>query len=430
MLTRSKRIAGAWLMVGLVGCADVATDLPRSEPAVTPAFSNGGAFDFAPLAASAACRTPVAVATYQPFDLPAGYSQTIIANEIDDFLPVAGTGADLPDMLTLNETGPQAGRFLYRTHEVGSNGSVTATDLVTGVTSLVAQQPHYEALDGIVWTPRHTLLFAEERVVATHRDPAVPGAIGGLVYEFDPATGITRPLPAIGARSHEGLRFDPQGNLYGISESTQGSNGSGAIFKFVPDRRGDLSTGQLYALRVLDGISKTGPAIWVALDRDAVKINSDAEALRVGATGWARPEDIELGTSTGNAKGGQNVMFVATTTDDLVLRIELDGDQAYVSNFIQEGVNISGLSSPDNLALDKQGNLFIAEDNGPGDIWFAPATGDRVASGVVRFASLSDCAAEPTGIYFDRSGKTLWVNVQHAGGTARNDLTVAITRSN
>jgi hypothetical protein len=429
MLTRSK-IAGAWLMVGLAGCADVATDLPRNEPAETPAFSNGGAFDFAPLAASAACRTPEAVATYQPFDLPAGYSQTIIANEIDDFLPVAGTGADLPDMLTLNETGPQAGRFLYRTHEVGSNGAVTATDLVAGVTSLVAQQPHYESLDGIVWTPHHTLLFAEERVVATRRDPAVPNAVGGLVYEFDPATGITRPLPAVGARSHEGLRFDPQGNLYGISESTQGINGSGAIFKFVPDRRGDLSSGQLYVLKVLDGVSKTGPAIWVALDRDAVQIDSDAEALRVGATGWARPEDIELGTSTGNAKGGQNVMFVATTTDDLVLRIELDGDQAYVSNFIQEGVNITGLSSPDNLALDKQGNLYIAEDNGPGDIWFAPATHARVASGVVRFASLSDCAAEPTGIYFDRSGKTLWVNVQHAGGTLRNDLTVAITRSN
>ena len=37
----------------------------------------------------------------------------------------APTGADLPDMLVLNEGGPDAGRFLYRTHEVGSNGAVT-----------------------------------------------------------------------------------------------------------------------------------------------------------------------------------------------------------------------------------------------------------------------------------------------------------------
>jgi uncharacterized protein len=44
----------------------------------------------------------------------------------------------------------------------------------------------------------------------------------------------------------------------------------------------------------------------------------------------------------------------------------------------------------------------------------------------VRFASLADCSAEPTGIYFDRSGKSLFVNVQHAGGPLGNDLTVVI----
>jgi secreted PhoX family phosphatase len=41
---------------------------------------------------------------------------------------------------------------------------------------------------------------------------------------------------------------------------------------------------------------------------------------------------------------------------------------------------------------------------------------------------LSDCGAGPTGIYFDRGGKTLFVNVQHPGGALGNDLTVAITK--
>jgi len=274
------------------------------------------------------------------------------------------------------------------------------------------------------------VLFAEERIVASLRDPLVPNAVGGLVYEYNPETGLSRPLPVVGARSHEGLRFDVRGNLYGISESTPGNAGqSGAIFKFVPDTKGDLTSGQLYALKVLDA-SKTGAAVWVPLDRDAVKINSDAEAIRVGATGWARPEDLEIGTSTGNNRGGQNVMYVATTTDALVLRIELKGDEAYVSNFVREGVNVTGLANPDNLALDHQGNLYIAEDNGPGDIWVARAVGggEEVASEVVRFASLTDCAAEPTGIYFDKNGKTLFVNVQHAGGALRADLTLAIWR--
>lgn len=183
-------------------------------------------------------------------------------------------------MMTQNETGPDRGRYMDRTHEVGSNGALTVTDLWTGVTTLAAQQPHYEALDGIVWTSWGTVLFAEERTVATLRDPDVPNAVGGLMYEYDPATGIATPRPAFGARSHEGLRFDSRGALYGVSESTPGSSGSGSIYKFVPDVPGDLSAGQLYALKVSSS-SRTGGAQWVALDRQAVQIDSELSTSRL-----------------------------------------------------------------------------------------------------------------------------------------------------
>lgn len=418
-----------------VACTDSPTRLvtPHSPPSLSTLPGTGTFSNFEPIGASAGCVAPPATlfdfGSYTPFVIAAGYSQTILADEIGDFAPVAGAGGNLPDMVTLNETGLHAGRYLYMTHEVGSSGAVTVLDLLTGVSSLVDQQSHYEALDGIAWTPWGTLLFAEERIVATLKDPRVPNAVGGLVYEYDPATRTSRPLPAVGARSHEGLRFDPQGNLYGISESTPGVNGSGAIYKFVPDRRGDLSSGQLYALKVLDA-SRTGPAVWVALDRQAVQVNSDAEAIAAGATGWGRPEDVELAGSTGHNAGGAQVMYVASTSEDLVLRIELKGDQAFVSNYVQGGVNAIGLEDPDNLALDPQGNLYIAEDRSAGDIWMARRAGGNanLPAEVIRFASLSDCAAEPTGIYFDRNGKTLFVNVQHAGGTFANDLTIAITR--
>lgn len=436
----ATRLALALGLVGTAACADAPTQpaaLAAAPRATALASSGVGPFStFEPLASAASCglvappATLAGFATYAPFLLPDGYAQRIVTTERDAGLFGLGKGVDNFDMLTLNETGPQAGRFLYRTHEVGANGSLSVTDLETGETRIVANAPHYEALDGIVWTPWGTVLFAEERVVTSLKDPQVPQAVGGLVYEYDPRTGATRPLPALGARSHEGLRFDPQGNLYGISESTPGNAGqSGAIFRFVPDRPGDLTSGQLYALKVLDA-SRTGAAVWVPLDRSAVQVNSDAEALRVGATGWGRPEDVELATSTGNARGGANVMYVASTSERLVLRIALSGDAAHVSNYVREGVNVTGLQNPDNLALDAQGNLYIAEDNGPGDIWVARAGRGtaEVAGSVVRFASLTDCAAEPTGIYFDRSGRTLYVNVQHAGGPLNNDLTVAITR--
>jgi hypothetical protein len=427
--------AALFLALASAACSDpvsMSRDLQSLPPGAGATYAPGQFGDFGPISGSAACVAPPSLladfATYEPFVLPTGYTQRIVSTELADWQPLAGAGADLPDMMTLNETGPQAGRYLYRTHEVGSNGAVTVTDLWTGATALADQQSHYESLDGIVWTPRHTLLFAEERIVASRKDPLVPNAVGGLVYEYDPATGITPPLPAVGARSHEGLRFDAQGNLYGISESTPGVNGSGAIYKFVPDRRDDYTSGQLYALKVLDA-SRIGEAVWVPLDRAAVQVNSDAEAIANGATGWGRPEDIEINTNVGNTRGGQ-VMYVTSTSEALVLRIELDGDQAFVTNYVKEGVNVSGLQNPDNLALDNEGNLYIEEDNGPGDIWMVRAGSgpQQVAATVELFASLSDCSAESTGLYFDRNSQRAWVHVQHAGGALRNDLLVEITK--
>jgi hypothetical protein len=59
----------------------------------------------------------------------------------------------LPRPRTQSEDGPQAGRYLYRTHETGSNGAISRTDLVTGQTSIVVQRADCERLDGIAWTP-------------------------------------------------------------------------------------------------------------------------------------------------------------------------------------------------------------------------------------------------------------------------------------
>ena len=48
-----------------------------------------------------------------------------------------------------------------------------------------------------------------------------------------------------------------------------------------------------------------------------------------------------------------------------------------------------------------------------------------IAAQVVRFASLTDCVAEPTGLYFDQSNGTLFVDIQHRGGDGL-DKTLAV----
>jgi secreted PhoX family phosphatase len=383
----------------------------------------GGGFEFTPLAASATCTNGGNGEDAAPFVLPEGFTQTVIAQEGD------GGAPDLWDMNTLNESGPLAGRFLFRPHEIGANGAVSGTDLRTGQTRIVAQRADWERLDGIVWTPWRSIVTAEETTRASLPDPAVPQARAGLVYEIDPVTGESVVRPAVGSRSHEGLRFDSRGNLYGISETNPGY-----VYKFVPDRRGDLSAGQLYALKIVQGDKSNGRYEWLPLDRNAVQVDSDAEAGRVGATSFNRPEDVETGTSTGESRGGE-ILYVAVTGEDAVYAVDLKRNR--VATFVQAGVNAppGEFDSPDNLALDQAGTLYITEDPGGtppakttgDDIWAAgPGGNGLVAHEVTRFASLTDCFAEPTGIYFDLAGETLYVNAQHRGGNGTRDQAIAV----
>jgi len=272
-------------------------------------------------------------------------------------------------------------------------------------------------------------------------DPDFPQATSGLVYELklDPADptraeGVTvRPL--LGSLSHEGLEIDAEGNVYVIDEER-----SGSIYKFVPETRGDLSSGQLYALKAASP-AKTGAAEWVALDMDQAQISARIAAQAVGATKFCRPEDIERIAST---------LYVALTCEDVanpastsgpgaVMAVEL-GVKTSVSYVVAAGKNVpfenrgagvTGFRSVDNLADGPDGKLWMVEDNAFSDIWvFDPnsrdANGDGYKDGVYLFASLKDVGAEGSGIYFGTDPQTLFVNVQHS--ETGNDKTMKITR--
>jgi hypothetical protein len=426
--------------------------------AITPALAVAdsevqGPMAFDSISSSAYSQQNVTDLDTAPWVIPEGYTQSIIADENDLNIYV---GNDWNDMNTVNETQKHAGRYLYRTHEVRggaigndgnslrvdgySGGAVSVVDLKTGEAKEVIGRDDWEALDGIVWTPWHTILFAEETITSQRPDPQAPQATSGLVYELklkdgDPTSmeSVTV-LPKLGSLAHEGLEIDEEGNVYVIDEDKKGS-----IYKFVPTTYGDLSDGQLYALKVNSG--KTGAAQWMALDMNQVQISARVAAANVGATQFCRPEDLERITETlyvaltcedvdnaANTTSGRGaILAVALEETPSVKYVVAGGKNAPIEN---QATGATGFAKVDNLATSADGKLWMVEDNDFSDIWvYDPASkdanNDGYRDGVHLFASLKDKSAEGTGIYFGKDPHTLFVNVQHSG--TGNDKTMAIT---
>jgi hypothetical protein len=404
-----------------------------------------------------------------PFLLPSGWVQTKVTDVayMNTFFGGAYPATFRAwDMLDIGGTDA---RFVYLPHEVQQGAGVTRYNRLFGTAAILLQgnntgtfdinpadgwnhlNDDFAALDPAVLTPWNTLMVAEE------------WAGGGRIFEMmnpETATGTAdanwRWLSSIPAVSHEGLKFDSAGNMYFIDEWN-----SGSIYKFVPKVAGDLSVGQTFVLRDDDNIhvasenynstansvaaARTGAATWVPMtDADGIALTvqnpfvySTNQGVRggllaadeLGGTPYGRPEDMIIGTLA----NGHQVIYVATTSEQSVYSIELnpngdaDTTDALVQVFVRGGVTLNasgavvpsgnqatyGLGSPDNLAIDNDGHVFVNEDQNPGDIWVAvDSNGDGVAEKMDMWASLGPFGSEPTGVLKDPEGGFL-VNIQH-----------------
>lgn len=391
----------------------------------------------------------------KPWKLPRGFTQSVVSDESNLNIYPEGLD-DWHDMNTVNETGKNAGRYMYRTHEVrlgngnsiidGIGGTVSVVDLKTGVTKILAQDQSYTALDGIRWTPWGTLLFAEETA-------------GGRLFEIILNEDMTSAKeiidrPDVGRLAHEGIDIDKEGNIYIVDEHrgrTSGCNGvvpcGGGIYKFVPNNYGDLSEGSLFILKV-DAADGLGNAEWVGPIDPLTARESGSFA---GGQSYQRPEDLEVIGDTLYVAITEGPQDTATEEGSLEFQSELyEGrviainlNKMTVRNFVKPGVNVAieigkpgedghqtGFDSVDNLAEAPNGDLIMIEDNKPSDIWFASRKTDELGASksVKLFASLTDPDAEGTGIYFSPTDpKTLYVNIQHSAAED-GDGTWAITR--
>ncbi len=428
---------------------------------VSPALAiNATQFDnFTPLPASAGPTSNEAT----PLTLSAGnFAQRSIASR-NEQLAAGQPNSGNWDMITLNETGPQAGRFLFTVFETGSSG-IQRTDLQTGVTQTIFQSPgtapainSHVAFDASYWTPWGTFITAEESWNSVPNNNASP--FGRL---FELTTPLAAPAVAqantlhrnvIPRTSHEGIQFDAAGNMYFIDELNGGN-----IYKYTSQTPGVptfFDAGQTSVLRVGDGLGANaanaqGAFTWIPFTDttgaglpgavtitdpngiSSVDARATANLAAFVGTDYQRPEDMQIKRL---ANGDEVLYFTATTTDDVW---QMNLTTGNINRFLSTGtINAatglavgSAFNNPDNLALDADGNLYVIEDTNGGvenDIWFVFDTNnDGVAESIGRWASNGTLGSELTGLYFSPFDPNVaYVNIQHP--SSGNDRLLELT---
>jgi len=444
-----------------------------------PALAANSYFsNFTPLPASAGPIPVNGAGEATPITLSSpNFSQKTIADRTTQNTLVPGSNSGNWDMIDTNRTGPDANRYLFMPFETGTGG-VQRVDLwdnnysTRTVTIVAPGTQGFVAGDASRWTPWGSYLTGEESWGT--------GSTKGRLFELTNATTAAanggnfvsrNVLPRV---SHEGLAFDAAKSLYFVDELNGGS-----IYKYVSANpnatTGDqyFDKGQTFVLKVGAGgqfegtnsntANLTGAATWVAITTATGTANAATfsamvnlgggnfaldgrqAADLVGATGYNRPEDMEIQTV-----GGQERIYFTTTDSDsdstggngssrvywlntATASVSLFADQNTID--LATGQAVGGaLRSADNLAIDADGNIYIIEDRNGGvdnDIWFAKdinKDGDLLdaGEGIGRWASNGTQGSEFTGLFFSLTDPNkAYVNIQHP--SSGNDRLIEIS---
>jgi secreted PhoX family phosphatase len=295
-------------------------------------------------------------------------------------------------------------------------GSVSRIVLAKDGTTVLRQElitTGLHNLCAVALTPWKTYLTAEEFPFLADQDRR-----SGWMWEVDPSTGAATRLDGMGRFSHEQAAYASNGSWY----LTEDDGLFAFLYKFVPDRRSDLRTGQLYGLAFNKA---TGTGVWVG---PLNPLNPEADMRARGHNpeleGFGKMEGIVAqGGSWGN--GGNLVTFTESGTPPgdpgRVWTIRDLGNDGVATGYIEVEGDWARLSRPDNVRYNDAGDLFIFEDNGSSDfrnhpeagplnqIWIHPRNSDD-PSELILLASVP--FAEGTGPWFSNDGKLFYISVQ------------------
>jgi Bacterial protein of unknown function (DUF839) len=380
----------------------------------------------------------------------------------------AANHADMMSFWPANSSKPthaifciESGREVIGKNADGSdkyNPSVQAVRLSDGKVKTILRG--MDRCDGVRTTPWGTIIPTEEAddgglyeiIDPLNVDATVVsrGAAGAPAVTSDPRV-VKR--TALTTMAWEGLLVLPSGVVIGGDElrpgtGTKNSDG-GAIFKFVPSvlRTGSglvtdlsqspLAAGSNFAMQVsciagrpqFGQGCEIGNAGWIPVGAATARADANIQ----GATGFYRPEDLEIDpgykdaakpaairfcfANTGNA-GGANYSEVMCAIDAAPDLANPNPVNVVVNRFVEGDEDFN---QADNLAFQpKTGNLYVIEDNGNGDIFACLKDGkdrDIKSDGCVKVLSVVDTAAEPTGFTFLPDGKSAIVSIQHSDDT-------------
>jgi hypothetical protein len=342
-------------------------------------------------------------------------------------------------LLACNEQGPaQAG--------------VQRIDLATGAAATIVTGT--QSCDPLHVTPWGTVIFGEETSTGHVYELVDPLSVTNATLNRVTGVASTDKIvqrPALGSVAFEGIGTLPNGVTY-YGDELAPSNGTpgGAYYRFVPTHPfagggpitsladSPYAAGSISALRIGQG-SNTGQGMaqgvgtWQPITPDAVTGSLRSGANAVHATGFYRPEDLNLDQRRlaagdvrfcGNNTGREEAHYFGETicvTDGTVATATGGTSTPEVQLLVPGSPEYN---MPDNIAYQPgRGNWIVHEDGETtferphnNDLWSCMDDGsddDLQSDGCLRIGTLNDLTAEWTGGFFDPTGTHFYVSVQH-----------------
>ncbi|MFQ3575212.1 MAG: alkaline phosphatase PhoX, partial [Cytophagales bacterium] len=234
--------------------------------------------------------------------------------------------------------------------------------------------------------------------------------VSGKIVDYD-GDGKPDKIWAMGRMNHENISLSSDSSVAYQAED----GGTGCVYKYVLDKKANMSSGKLYVLSRTNSTSTTGKWIQVPNTTIAERNAVASTAGSLGGTNWGGPEDIEI--------GNDGMIYFTAKNSGTIWRFSDNGDtisnlEAWVTNRSYPILTANGVVNEnfgtgiDNLAFDEDGNCWAFQDGGRNHIWVI-RPGHSNADPKVDLFATTPAGSEPCGLTFTPDFRYGFFSIQH-----------------